>query len=85
MPDRTYLLTLSQKEAEARVVHRGEKERMESAGEAFSRRVADGFACIAAENPGRVLVVDAGRSVEEIARLIAQDVAKLKTSGGAAR
>ena len=85
LPDRTYLLTLPQQEAQARIAGRGERDRMESAGEAFDRRVAEGFLRIAEKEPERMVVLDARRSVEELARCIAQDVAKLKTSEGARR
>ena len=79
MPERTYLLTLSEQDAAQRVKNRGEVDRIESAGEAFARRVQEGFLRIAAEHPERVVVIDAGRPAEEIARDIAEDVAKLKT------
>ena len=79
MPERTYLLTLSEQDAAQRVKNRGEADRIESAGEAFARRVQEGFLRIAAEHLERVVVIDAGRPAEEIARDIAEDVAKLKT------
>ena len=79
IPDRTYLLVLGAADAEKRVVQRGEKDRMESAGDAFARRVAEGFMTIAAQEPQRVKVVDAGQERECIAAIIAQDVANLKT------
>lgn len=79
LPERTYLLTLSEQDAAQRVKNRGEVDRIESAGEAFARRVQEGFLRIAAEHPERVVVIDAGRPAEEIARDIAEDVAKLKT------
>ena len=79
LPDRTYLLVLSQKDAEKRVTGRGEKDRMESVGEAFSRRVAEGFLRIAEKEPERVMVVDAGQDRDTIAEIIAGDVAKLQT------
>ena len=85
LPDRTFLLTLPRQEAQARIAGRGERDRMESAGEAFDRRVAEGFLRIAEQEPERVCVLDARRSVEELACCIAQDVAKLKTSEGAGR
>ena len=85
VPDRTYLLVLPQEDAQARVAGRGERDRMESAGEAFERRVAEGFLRIAEEEPERVVVLDARRSVEDLAACIAQDVAKLQTSEGAGR
>lgn len=85
LPDRTYLLVLSTSDAEKRVTGRGEKDRMESAGEAFSRRVAEGFERIAKEEAQRIVVVDAGQSREKIAAIIAEDVAKLKTKARAVR
>ena len=82
LPDRTYLLVLEAADAEKRVVNRGEKDRMESAGEAFSRRVAEGFLSIAKQEPERVMIVNAGQEREQIARIIAQDVANLQTKAG---
>lgn len=82
LPDRTYLLVLEAADAEKRVVSRGEKDRMESAGEAFSRRVAEGFLSIAKQEPERVMIVNAGQEREQIARIIAQDVANLQTKAG---
>lgn len=79
MPDRTYLLVLKMEDAEKRVVSRGEKDRMESAGEAFSRRVAEGFLKIAEQEKERIVVVNAGQEREAIARVIARDVANLQT------
>ena len=72
-------MPLSEQAAAQRVKNRGEADRIESAGEAFARRVQEGFLRIAAEHPERVVVIDAGRPAEEIARDIAEDVAKLKT------
>lgn len=85
IPDRTYLLVLNPEKAQERVAGRGEKDRMESAGDEFARCVADGFAQLAEQYPERIKVVDAGGSVEEIAALIAEDVAKLKTCTAKAR
>ena len=85
LPDRTYLLVLEAADAERRVVSRGEKDRMESAGDAFNRRVAKGFLSIAKQEPERVMIVNAGQEREQIARIIAQDVANLQTKGGNAR
>ena len=79
LPDRTYLLVLGAADAEKRVTNRGEKDRMESAGDAFGRRVAEGFLQIAKDEPDRVKIVDAGQDRETIARCIAQDVANLQT------
>jgi dTMP kinase len=78
LPDRTYLMVLDPREADRRVGNRGARDRMESAGEAFARRVQEGFACIASQEPSRVVVLDASQPVEALARLIAQDVESLK-------
>ena len=51
----------------------------ESAGEAFLRRVEAGFCRLAEREPARILAVDASGTAEEIARRIAEDVAKLQT------
>ena len=53
------------------LVFRHDPQQMTSLGRWFLR--------IAAEHPERVVVIDAGRPAEEIARDIAEDVAKLKT------
>lgn len=79
LPDRTYLLTMEEEAASKRVNRRGEKDRIESAGDDFARRVAQGFERIAEQQPQRVCVIDAAQSVEDIARQIAEDVANLKT------
>ena len=55
--------------------------RIESAGEAFLRRVEAGFCRLAEREPARILAVDASGTAEEIARRIAEDVAKLQTRG----
>ena len=79
MPYRTYLMALGRQEAERRVRARGEMDRMESAGRAFAQRVDEGFALLAQRAPERIMVLDAAQTKEVLARLIAEDVAKLKT------
>lgn len=68
-PDLTILLTLDQHEAARRVAARaedGEGDRMEAAGSAFHQRVREGFEELAAGASGRIRMVDAAGSVEEV-------------------
>jgi len=64
-PHRTLLLDLPPHEAHARAT-RGGADRMELEGLAFQERVRAGFVRAAAEEPGRVRVVDASGTVEEV-------------------
>lgn len=53
--------------ARARAAARGgTADRMEAKGRVYQERVAAGFRALAAEEPGRVRLVDAGRSVDEV-------------------
>ncbi len=45
-------------------------DRLEAAGDAFHRRVAEGFAALAAADPSRWLVVDAAGTPEEVAERV---------------
>lgn len=67
-PSRTWFLDLSPEESARRRAARGETpDRMEAEGEAFRSRVRSGYLERARRHPGRIAVVDAARSVEEIA------------------
>ena len=70
---------MSEEAAARRVGARGQRDRIESAGEAFLRRVEAGFCRLAEREPARIFAVDASGTAEEIARRIAEDVAKLQT------
>ena len=63
--------------AEKRVTERGEKDRMESNGDGFKQRVAEGFLKEAEKNPQRIVVIDAGRGIEDVAADIRADMEKL--------
>lgn len=52
----------------------GARDRLEAAGEAFHRRVHDGFLSLAMEDPERWAVVDGTRSEDEVAEAIWQIV-----------
>lgn len=63
-PDLVILLDVAMDVAAARMGR--DLDRMESAGAAFHRRVAEGYRALAAAEPGRWAVVDGGGAVEEV-------------------
>lgn len=70
-PDRTVILDLPIEDGLARK-SAGDVTRFEAEFDlAFHRRVRDGFLAIAAEEPGRVVVIDATGTVEEVATAVA--------------
>ena len=77
-PSRTWFLDLSPEESARRRAARGEApDRMEAEGEAFRDRVRAGYLERAQRHPQRIAVVDAARSVEEIAAEILVQAASL--------
>lgn len=72
-PDITFLLDLEPEEAFRRI--KGEKDKIESAGLEFHKRVREGYLDLAKKNPKRICVLDAGKSSDEV---YAQAKAKLK-------
>lgn len=76
VPDRTYLFRLPVETARARRAERAE-DRMEQAGGAFHRSVADGYDAIARAEPARFLVVDARATVEAQHAFVWSDLARL--------
>lgn len=75
LPARTYLLDIDPRASHTRLEHA--EDRMESAGDDFQQRTRTAFLELAAAQPQRFLVIDARRSVGEIAGLICGDVANL--------
>jgi dTMP kinase len=74
-PDRTLLLTLDPASAQARADARGEApDRLEQGGAEFFRRIADAYRQLAAAEPQRIRVLDAGLAPEQV---VAQAVAAL--------
>ncbi len=69
IPDLTVVLHLDPELALARATSGG-ADRLEAEEEGFHRRVWDGFAAVAAEEPERVKVVDASGSPEAVAELV---------------
>lgn len=70
MPERTVVLRIDAERAAARAGERRgtspEADRFESEGIGFQERIAAAFERIAAAEPGRVVVVDAAGSVDEV-------------------
>ncbi len=67
-PDLVVLLDVAPAVAAARLGT--EPDRMEAAGDAFHRAVADGFRALAAADPGRWVVVDGEGTVADVARRV---------------
>ncbi|WP_176015256.1 dTMP kinase [Victivallis sp. Marseille-Q1083] len=69
-PDLTLLLDIAPEVSLERTGHRAAAEagrdRIENAGQAFHRRVRDGFLALAAAEPGRIRRVDGARPVESV-------------------
>jgi dTMP kinase len=80
-PDCTFLLDLDPACGLARVRQRTPADRMEAERLAFHQRVHEGFRAVAAAASDRVVVLDASRSVAELARCVRARVAALVTAG----
>jgi dTMP kinase len=66
-PDRTLLLTLEQRSARERAGARGEElDRLEREGDSFFAAIAEGYLGLAAAEPERIRVIDAGGSPEAV-------------------
>jgi dTMP kinase len=68
-PDLTVLLDVPLELAAARQAG-GRPDRLESAGDAFHRRVTDGFRSLAAEDRNRWVVVDGTLGIDEVEQMI---------------
>jgi len=64
LPELTIVLDLSAQLAASRLS--GRPDRMEKQGDAFHRRVRDGFLAEAAREPERIVVIDASAPIEEV-------------------
>jgi dTMP kinase len=75
-PDLTVLLDLDPGVGLARAAARGQPDRLERADLAFHQRVRAGFLALAAREPGRFVVLDAGRDADALAQDIWRAVGK---------
>ena len=64
-PDLTFYMDISAKKSKERISHR-EMDRMESESLEFFEKVRQGYLEIAVKNPGRVVCLDANKSIEEL-------------------
>jgi dTMP kinase len=67
VPDLVVLLVVPPAEAATRLVAAGAPDRLEAAGEAFHRRVAEGYLALAAADPDRWVVVDGAGTIDDVA------------------
>jgi len=70
VPDLVVLLVVADAVAAERLAAAGAPDKLEAAGDAFHRRVAEGYRDLAAADPGRWVVVDGGGEVDEVAARI---------------
>jgi len=75
LPERTFVVLLDP--AEARRRGAGEPDRIEREGEDFMRQVDEGYRALAETFPGRIVMVDGGRSPDEIAEEVREHVRPL--------
>lgn len=66
VPDLVVLLVVPPEVAGARLAAAGQPDRLEAAGDAFHRRVAEGYQMLAAHDPERWVVVDGTGTVAEV-------------------
>ena len=64
-PDLTFYMDISAKKSKERISHR-EMYRMESESLEFFEKVRQGYLEITVKNPGRVVCLDANKSIEEL-------------------
>ena len=77
-PDLTLVFDLPVEDALRRRSGRGAEDRLELKGLEFQRRVAAGFRAVAADEPDRVKLIDAGGSIAEVFSGVA---AELRSAG----
>lgn len=80
VPDRTYLLDIPVAIGRSRLDARAGLDRIEQKESGYHERVRDGFMEIASENPTRICLIDANRSVEEVSRAIQEDFSRWASS-----
>lgn len=91
-PDRTYMLDLSPETGRRRLAERAQSgagdrpglDRIERRPDDYHRRVREAFLAIARAEPERVLLLDAERPPEELARAIFEDCRRLLEAGSEA-
>jgi dTMP kinase len=79
IPDRTYYFRLDLETARSRLSSRGNanQDRMEASGSMFFERVITAYDRLADANPERIRVLDARKSIPELAQVIIDDISAL--------
>ena len=72
-PDRTYLLDCSYEAAKRRMTARSGETRIEMMDRAFFERVRKGYLALAHQEPDRIAVIDANKSIDKIHEQIRGD------------
>ena len=75
LPERTFVVLLEPDEARRRGA--GEPDRIEREGVEFMRRVDEGYRALAVTDPERVVLLDGGRTPDEIAEEVREHVRPL--------
>lgn len=73
-PDLTFVFDVPVEEAARRRSGRAAQDRLELKGLAFQEKVAAGFRALAAQEPTRVKLIDANRSVDEVFASVAREL-----------
>ena len=83
LPDLTLLLDIDSNVGLARTVERGGSEgRFEAKGEAFHRKVRQGFLARARNEPNRIVKIDGARPPDDVARDVISTVKELLATHG---
>lgn len=81
-PDITFFLKISPKEAIKRKKEQKELDRLEAEEKYFYNKVYNGYLEIAKEEPERIKIIDASKSVEEVHNSIIKEIERLFIKGG---
>ena len=83
VPDLTLLLDVDSNVGLARTIERGGSEsRFEAKGEAFHQKVRQGFLARASKEPNRIVIIDAARPPDDVARDVISSVKQLLSAYG---
>jgi len=75
-PDMTIFLEIDEKTAKHRTNKRGKSDRLETAGNDFTARVACGYKTLAERELNRIITVDAMPNMEQVAKSVREAVGK---------
>ena len=83
LPDLTLLLDVDSNVGLARTIERdGSESRFEAKGEAFHQKVRQGFLARASKEPNRIVIIDAARPPDDVARDVISAVKQLLAAYG---